>query len=385
MWSRSGLPEASSAQFSKDSRLGDRLLLENSFSEESLVPCYFFFGEETFLAKQFVRRLKSALLSPESRDFGVERLNLNECSWADIVDTVKTAPFLFSPWRIVVVDLSEKREETLSVLDKKILEDYLSSPSPQSLLIVIFSGSIHRSSGLVKFFSSFPSSVVRAEELKPLKGISLLNWIDKRFKKYGKVAAPETKKRIVDIVGNDLGRLSSEIEKIVTFASEKKVVEVDDVNEVSGWFKTYAEWEMTDSLESANYEQCLHVLDNLFSEGTRPENILGVIVRFFRNILMAKLWLKEKEKEKKDIFKELKPQIKEKFGSFYTTKFRQFFDLVEDMSRKDLAVLLSELEKIDLTFKTSGLSLQTLLEGFLLQYCRLRGKSKGPLLSKRQT
>jgi DNA polymerase III delta subunit len=176
--------------------------------------------------------------------------------------------------------------------------------------------------------------------------------------------------------------LYKEIEKIGTFAIDKKVIEVDDVNEVSGWFKTYAEWEMTDSLESGDYDLCLRVLDNLFSEGTRPEYIMGVIVRFFRNVLMAKMWLKEKEKDKKEIFKELKPQIKEKFGSFYTTKFRQFFDMIGSIRQTELTVLLNELEKIDLTFKTSGLSLQTLLEGFLLEYCRLREQSWGKPLGR---
>jgi DNA polymerase III delta subunit len=218
------------------------------------------------------------------------------------------------------------------------------------------------------------------EEVKPLRGKALYDWIDKRFANLEKIAPLETKKRIVEIVGSDLGRLLREIEKIDTFAIDKKVIEVDDVNEISGWFKSYAEWEMTDSLESADYDLCLRVLDNLFSEGTRPEYILGVIVRFFRNVLIAKLWLKENKKEKKEIFKELKPQIKEQFGSFYTTKFRQFFDMIQSIDQKDLTVLLGELEKIDLAYKTSSLSLQTLLEGFLLDYCRIRGSAGGTSL-----
>jgi DNA polymerase III delta subunit len=363
--------------------LAEKFLLEDSLAEESLVPFYFFFGEETFLANQFVNKLKDVLIDPENQDFCVERLNLKEHSWGDILDTARTVPFLFSSRRIIIVDLSGKKEENLTALEKTILKEYLSSPSPQSILLVIFTGSIKRSSALVKFFASFPSSAVHVEEVKPLRGMNLLNWIDRRFQELGKTASQETKKRIVEILGNDLGRLYSEIEKIDTFVIDKKVVEVDDVNEVTGWFKTYAEWEMTDSLESGDYEQCLRVLDNLFSEGTRPEYIMGLIVRFFRDILIAKLWLKEKEKDKKEIFRELKPQIKEKFGSFYTTKFRQFFDLVEGISRKDLTRLLNKLRKIDLRFKTSGLSLQPLLEGFLLEYSRLRGWSKGKPLSQR--
>jgi DNA polymerase III delta subunit len=366
----------------KDFRLANKLLLENSINEGSLVPCYFFFGEETFLANQFVNRLKAALIDPDNQDFCVERLNLKDYSWGDVLDTARTVPFLFSSRRLIIVDLFGKKEESLSPLEKTLLKEYLSSPAPHSCLLIIFSGRLRRSSPIVKFLASFPSAVVHVEEVKPLRGKALFDWIDKRFKELGKIAPPDTKKRIVEIIGNDLGRLYSEIEKIDTYVIEKKVIEVDDVNEVSGWFKSYAEWEMTDSLESADYEQCLRVLNNLFSEGTRPEYILGVIVRFFRNIFMAKLWLKENEKEKKEIFKELKPQIKEKFGSFYTTKFRQFFDMIQSINQKDLTALLDELEKIDLVYKTSTLSLQTLLERFLLEYCRLRGRLAERYLSR---
>ncbi len=380
---RNALRGASSAQSSRDFRLAYKLLLEDSISEGSLVPCYFFFGEETFLANQFVNRLKSAIIDPDNEDFCVERMNLKDHSWGDVLDTARTVPFLFSSHRLIVVDLFGKKEENLTELEKTLLKEYLSSPTSHSILLIIFTGSIRPSSPIVRFFASFPSTVVHVEEVKPLRGKALFDWIEKRFGELGKIAPPETRKRIIEIVGNDLGRLHSEIEKIDTFVIDKKVIEVDDVNEVSGWFKSYAEWEMTDSLESADYDLCLRVLHNLFSEGTRPEYILGVIVRFFRNVLIAKLWLKEKERDKKEIFKELKPQIKEKFGSFYTTKFHQFFDMIQSIGQKDLTALLGELEKIDLAYKTSSLSLQTLLEGFLLEYCRMRRQSKGTPLSKR--
>jgi DNA polymerase III delta subunit len=363
--------------------LAAKLLLENTIAEGSLASCYFFFGEETFLASQFVNKLKAELIEPDNQDFCVERLNLKDHSWGEVLDTARTVPFLFSSRRLIVVDLSGKKEENLTALEQTLLKEYLSSPSPQSILLIIFTGSVRRTSHIVKFFAAFPSSAVHVEEVKPLRGMALFDWIDKRFQKLGKIASPETKKRIVEIVGNDLGRLYSEIEKIDTFAIDKKIIEVDDVNEVSGWFKTYAEWEMTEALENAEFEQCLRVLNNLFSEGIRPEYIMGVIVRFLRNMLMAKLWLKENAKDKKEIFKEFKPQIKEKFGSFYTTKFRQFFDMLGSINQKDLTGLLNELEKVDLTYKTSGLSLQTLLEGFLLEYCRLREQTRGTPSSRK--
>lgn len=157
---------------------------------------------------------------------------------------------------------------------------------------------------------------------------------------------------------------------------KKKVIELDDVNQVSGWIKTHAEWEIADSLERADFEKGLRVLTGLFREGTKPENILGLMVKFFRDIFLAKLWLKEKDMDRKTIFKQLRPQIQEKFGVFYTTKFREFFSLVERFSLRDLKHVLDELEKVDLKIKKSTLTPQIVLESFLFDYCNIRKKEE---------
>lgn len=349
---------------------------QKDFSGETLAPCYFFFGEEVFLAYEFLSRVRRALISPDDQEYNLEKLSREDHSWADVIDLARTVPFLFSSKRVIVVELTRKKDETLNSTEKSILEDYLSSPSNQTVLIIIFSGKVSRKSPIVRFFSAFPSSIVRLEELKVLRGRTLLSWIEEKFHSDGKNITFEGQKRLVEIIGSDLGRLNSEIEKIITYLDDKKLVEVDDVNEVCGWYKSFTEWEMLDSLESNDYQQCIRVLENLFSEGTRPEYILGLFARFFRDIFMAKVWVADKQKERKEIFRELKPQIREKFGSFYTSKFRQFFTLVDELSRPDLAHLLQELEKIDLKFKTSDLSLQTMLEGFLFTYALLRNRKK---------
>ena len=117
-------------------------------------------------------------------------------------------------------------------------------------------------------------------------------------------------------------------------------------------------------------------MDNLFKEGVRPEFILGLTAKFFRDIYLAKLWLREKEKDKKAIFKELRPQIQERFGNFYATKFRDFFTLVDRLPMNDLKDLISQLNEIDLKVKTTDLDSQTLLEGLLFSYCQLREDGK---------
>lgn len=345
-------------------------------NEETILPCYFFYGEETFLAWEFVSELKEALISPETQDYSVERFNLEDNSWAEVIDSARALPIFITPWRIIVVEVPKGKKESLSSREESILKDYFSSPPSKTVIVIVFSGKIKKSTSLFRFFSSLSPSMAGLKELKFLKEKALFAWMDKKFLSQGKTAAHEAKVKLQELVGNDLRRVSNEIEKLITFVGDKNEIELDDVNQVSGWVKSFFEWEIADSLGKADFERSLMVLNNLFKEGAKPEYILGSMAKFFRDIFLAKLLLKEKSMDKKAIFKEMRPHIPEKFGNFYATKFREFFSFVEKFSMGDLNRVLAELEEVDLKMKTTSLTPQTLLESFLFDYCGLRKKER---------
>ncbi len=343
--------------------------LSREIKKGNILPCYFFYGQETFLAYQFVQELKESLISAEAENYNVERFNLEDNSWMEIIDVARTPSFFFSTWRIIVVKLAGGRKGALSSTEKSILKDYLASPSSHTVMIIIYPGKMKKGSTLFQFFSSFPPSQVFLKELKPLKKSSLSAWIDRELSLKGKAATSEAKTRLEELVGNDLRRISNELEKLVNFVGDKKIIELDDVNQVAGWVKSFVEWEIADSLEKGDFNKGLLILNNLFKEGTKPELLVGIISRFFRDLLLAKLWLRDRQKDRKGIFKEIKPNIQERFGQFYRDKYRLFFSLVDKLSLKDLNFFLNELSQIDWKIKSSDASAQVLLEGFLYNYC----------------
>lgn len=306
----------------------------------------------------------------------IEKFRLEEHSWPEIIDVARTVPF-FTSRRLIIVEIPETKSAKLSAADAELINDYFQTCSNQTVIVIVFSGKVKKSSPLVKFFSSLPSSNVVVQEMKPLKDWTLLSWIEKKFHGYGKYPTSDAVKRLAEIAGNNLGRVHNEIGKIVIYVGEKKQVELDDINQISGWVKSFIEWEIAENLETGDYKQSLIVLDNLLNkEGIVPVKILGVFSRFFSNLLLAKLLLLEKKKDRKSIFREFKPQILEKFRDLYMRKFNSFFALVDGLSLTDLNRFIAKLEKIDLQIKTSSLSLQTLLEGFLFEYCRFLGKER---------
>jgi DNA polymerase III delta subunit len=347
--------------------------------EDRLASCYFFYGEEEYLAELFIRRLRQALITPDAQGFNIERFDLAGMGWADIIDTARTAPFFFSPWRIVVVKALDNDSEgrttrarrdgpkKLSALDEKIIREYFRSPASRTILVVVIAGRVRRTHPLVRFFGSLPSSKIQSRELKPLKTNALHDWMAERLAALGKSAAPAALSRLEEIVGSDLRRIDQELEKLTVYTADRKTVDLEDVHQVCDWTRSFVEWDLTDALKKGNSRQSLVTLNRAFQEMERPENVLRVLANFFRDLLLAKLWLKQ-GRERKKIFADLKPQIKETFVKLYADEFKALFSLVDSLSLEALNWAIRELGRIDLLIKTSDASAQALIETFLIEY-----------------
>ena len=347
---------------------------------KAILAGYFFYGEENFLAHQFIDDLKKVLFPDEEGEPVIERFSLASHPWRDIIDSARTTPLLFSSSRLIIIESPPRKKENipspkeeLSSSDKKVLEEYFSSPVPNTVLAAIFPGKIRKTSGLIKFLSTLPSSAVSVKETKPLKNWELISWIERKLYFWGKVADQDAVERLIELAGNNLRRIDNEIEKVVTYVGENKNVSVDDVSQVTGWVRSFVEWELSESLDRADYKQCLIVVNKLLDkEGMVPVNIMGLIAGFFRDLLLVKLRLNEGKKDRKSIFKEVKPQILEKYGRLYQDKFKQLFSMADSVSMQNLKHILSLLRDVDLKLRTTSLSFQVLIEGFLFEYCWLR-------------
>jgi DNA polymerase-3 subunit delta len=350
-------------------------LFNREIREENLAAGYFFHGEEFFEAHQFIRDLQRELASPDDQGAGLERFSLSATPWRDILDVARTMPFFFSPWRLLVVEIEDDKKddkkEDLTAPEMKMLKEYFAAPTPKTILIVLFAGKIRKTKPLYKVLSSLPPSAVAVKELRALKGEALFAWVEAKVTALGKRASSEAIDRLIDVTGSDLYRLENELEKLATYAADKKLIEEADVNLLSAGLKDFDNWELTNCLEKTDFEKSLTVLNSLFADNYAPPYILGILAGFLRDILMAKTWLREK-KDRREIFRELRPRISETYGSFYRSKLNDFFDLVERFSLKEINFLIARLEQIDLKIKTTDAPAQALFEAFIYEFCRLR-------------
>ena len=362
--------------------------------EESLLAGYLYYGEEEFLAEEFIGELESVLAASAGEEFRLTRMDLDETKWREVIDTARTAPFLFESWRAIVVRIPERRAgadkgpdrksdadgeagkgtKFLSVIDQKILRDYFASPPSRTVLVVLKAGRIRKDDAVVRFFRSLPKGVFAAVEMKPLSAAALMKRAEEKAIALGKTLTERAKRRLFEVLGQDLRLTLNEVEKLAVYVGEKKGIEEEDVDQVTAWQRSFKAYELDDALAAADFAKQAAILNDLLAEGERPEQIVGRLAGFFRNVLAAQTWLRERSRTTEEIFHEIFPYISKNFGDLYRRKNADFFGVVEGLSPADLSALLGKLRKVDILLKTTEAVPKRVLEIFLREYCLARSK-----------
>ena len=363
--------------------------------EGALLAGYLFFGEEDLLVEEFVEEVRRALAPSAGGEFHLTRMDLDEAKWRDVVDTARTAPFLFEPWRAIVVRYPERRAgadsgpgrsagaekedgkgtKYLSATDQKILKGYFADPSARTVIVVIRAGRVRRDDAFVRFFQSLPKTAMSVTEMKRLPEYRLMQRADERARAMGKTLTEGAKRRLFDLLGQDLRLMMNEISKLAVYVGDKKGIEEDDVDQATAGQRSFQAYDLDDALAAADFAKGAAILSDLFAEGEKSEVILGRLAAFFRNVLAAQTWLREKSRTKDEIFQAFFPYISRNYGDLYRRKNEDFFGVVEGLSPADLNALLGKLRQLDKTLKSTSskdVGERILFEAFLREFCVAR-------------
>lgn len=365
--------------------------------EDSLLSGYVFFGEEEYLAEEFIEELERALTASAGGEFHLTRMDLDESKWRDIVDTARTAPFLFEPWRAIVVRVPDRKpgsdrgadrkagaegeegrgSKFLSPIDQKILKAYFADPPSRTVIVVIRAGRVRRDDAFVRFFQSLPKTALSVMEMKRLTPAALMRRADEKARALGKTLTEGARKRLFDFLGQDLRLMMNEISKLAVFVGDKKGIEEADVDQATAGQRSFQAYDLDDALAAADFAKGAAVLAELYAEGERSEVIVGRLAGFFRNVLAAQTWLREKSRTKDEIFQGFFPYISKSWGDLYRGKYENFFGVVEGLDPAQLNALLTKLRRLDRTLKTTSskdAGEKILLETFLREFCLARKK-----------
>ena len=308
-------------------------------------PAVLVISTEPFLLNQAEQDIIDQYVPAEYRDLNLKVTFGWETDLGSVIEFLQTLPFL-GDRRLLVLREVQKLE------DYKELVSYLKDPNPASTLLMT-SSELKRSDAGYRSLSA----QCEARELKRPHGKALTGWVRNQFKARGKEIDTGLCELLVQISGENLGLLATEIEKIVLGSGGNSSIEKADLDvSVPGGVEVI--FNFLDALGDGDLSQALSSLKSLFENDNKAEYIIHMMAWHYRQLIRGKDLVRTGLSPGEAAVKMGKrfPAIKEKF----TRHMRRVKD-------DDLVRAMNLLATGDLELKRGSLPEVTVLDRVVLE------------------
>lgn len=241
-------------------------------------PVYLITGGEELQQSEALSAIKQAALDPESITLNYTELDTRSASVQEVVAAAKTLPMM-SPHRVVVV----RGLSALAPDDQRLLEDYIREPNKTTCL-VLFGDDLD---GRKVFFKTLKrcSTVL---EFPSLKGFALEKTAGEMIRRRGYKVSASLVRELVDLAGGDLRSVTNEVEKLLTYCGEDRVIPNSAVRLLVRESRQRSIFELIDAIGAQDKSKALLVLAGLLESGEPPLRVVVMLARHFRQVLVVK-------------------------------------------------------------------------------------------------
>jgi DNA polymerase-3 subunit delta len=248
--------------------------LRTQIASGALDPIYLITGDDEHEKAEVAAEFDEAV-EEELRPFNIERFYGGEGPLGAVLDAVRTMPMM-APRRVVVfvraeLALQPKRESESGTRGLEAFEAYLAAPSPETTLVVVASGLDERRRVTKRLIAK--ATIVRCGDLEDVADAQ--RWIRARMTADGREMASDAVRELAGRVGPDVGRLRSEVDRLLLYTGDAPVVSVADVREVSGPAGVSDDWAVARAIERGQAATALRELGLALDGGAVPYLVLG--------------------------------------------------------------------------------------------------------------
>lgn len=226
-------------------------------------PVYMILSKDDFSRRLAYESLVHHLLNgqpsnPHSlRVFAEEKINIE-----NVLEELQSLGF-FASKRVIVVH----HAENLIKADTEKLIAYYENPNPEVKLILTATSI----SGTTNFYkkSELVGVILDIVEEKPWeKEKSLKDWMDFKVAQSGKQLEPSANQLLLKQIGTDQATLNQEIEKLICYVGEKRLITPQDVYDICITLNVENVWQLGESIFRRDTATALRIALALIQEGT---------------------------------------------------------------------------------------------------------------------
>ncbi len=247
-------------------------------------PVYFLFGDEPYFIDLITEYIAGNALNESEKGFNQMVLYGKDLAVSDVINHARRFPMM-AERQVVIVKEAQGITDLNRNESEEMLSAYVSNPLPSTILVLAFKNK--KPDKRKTLFKNLEKHAITVESNK-IYDNQLPDWINDYIKTRGHTIDIKASYMLAEFIGNNLERLSNEIDKILINYSDPVEINAGIVQKYIGISKDYNSFELQKAIAVKDIVKANRIV-NYF--GANPKNnpvipIIALMFNFFSKLMI---------------------------------------------------------------------------------------------------
>lgn len=248
----------------------------DALERSEIAPIYALVSAEPLLVSRALSAIRAAVLDEATAAWNHDVFDGRGASGAQIRAAADTLPMM-GDRRLVEV----RGAQQMAAAELAALLDYVASPNPRSTLVLTATKADKR----IKLWAAL-SKAGYLHELSAPRAIG--RWLEAEARSAGIAIDPGARRRLVDVVGKDVSRLSVALEMLSLYAGGEPISS-EHIDDLIAHTRESTVFELTDAIAAGNQPRALEIIASLTDQRQSTLGVVMMLARHIRQLARARL------------------------------------------------------------------------------------------------
>jgi len=250
----------------------------SDWKKNQFKPVYWLEGEEGFYIDLLIHYAEHNILTEQEASFNLTVFYGKDAAWNEIMNACRKYP-MFADKQIVIL------KEAQQMRDIEKLEPYIEQPLSSTIFVV--GHKEKKLDGRSKLGKLLGKQAVHLVT-KKIPEYQLAEWTSQLIHKKGYVISPTALAILTDHIGNDLSRISNEVDKLIVNLGSRKDIKEEDIENFIGVSREFNVFELQAALAKKEIHKAIRIIE-YFEHNPKAapiQMILPALYAFFSKTYM---------------------------------------------------------------------------------------------------
>lgn len=221
------------------------------WKKKQFKPIYWLEGEEGYFIDILMDHAEHRILNEQEASFNLTVFYGRDAVWSEVINACRRYP-MFAEKQVVLL------KEAQQMRDIEKLEPYIEQPLESTIFVVGYKEK--KMDGRSRLGKMLPKKTEHFVT-KKIPDYQLAEWTSQLVHAKGYVISPPALAMLVDHIGNDLSRLSNEVDKLTVNLGSRREIRDEDIEQFIGVSREFNVFELQSALAKKEMAKAIRIIE----------------------------------------------------------------------------------------------------------------------------